>query len=499
MNDAIYLAGDLSGIQRFVLGVKSVGKAQAKRLRARSFLLELFEHAALWTVQQRFQISDEDVLIRGGGGFLVRLSPKTGSALDQLDTDLQDKLWTELGGEVQLTLGWGDTPIDARARLEYRKRRPGSAVLQRSGGWDAQRWSRPPLDDPCQVCGQFSGTQVVDEEDEAVLHCTSCLSARRIGSELTRREWIRPGQGSIRALGVAFDLLQSEQPDAWRVGRWIPREPRSGRSLTFEELSQRSRGDSRLAVLKADVDDMGTRVAQIASADSSYDQLRSFSRTLHTFFGERIQDLLATRWSFVYTLYAGGDDLLLVGPWDVVLDFAGDLVREFQGGPAREFGPLTFSAGISMTPYRIPIRHAVERAEELLDSAKRRPDKNRCAALGTDWTWDRHGEVIGHGKRIAESVGAGDITRGLLHRLLHLIESDTGSDRELRAARWAYQVGRNVPRPRARRTTITDFRHWAESVIGYLDDDDEQRVGESAASLRYALLATRTGRGGHDA
>ena len=46
MSDARYLAGDLSGIQRFVLRVKSAGKAQAKRLRARSFLLELVERAA---------------------------------------------------------------------------------------------------------------------------------------------------------------------------------------------------------------------------------------------------------------------------------------------------------------------------------------------------------------------------------------------------------------------------------------------------------------------
>ena len=34
MTDTMYLAGDLSGIQRFVLRVKSAGKAQAKRLRA---------------------------------------------------------------------------------------------------------------------------------------------------------------------------------------------------------------------------------------------------------------------------------------------------------------------------------------------------------------------------------------------------------------------------------------------------------------------------------
>ena len=64
MSKAVYLAGDFSGIQRYVLGVKSVGKAQAKRLRARSFLLELFEHAALWTVKERLRIADKAWLLR---------------------------------------------------------------------------------------------------------------------------------------------------------------------------------------------------------------------------------------------------------------------------------------------------------------------------------------------------------------------------------------------------------------------------------------------------
>ena len=66
-NRFLYVAGDLSGIQRFVLRVKRAGKAQAKRLRARSFLLELVEHAALWHVQQSFPyFSGKSVLIREG-------------------------------------------------------------------------------------------------------------------------------------------------------------------------------------------------------------------------------------------------------------------------------------------------------------------------------------------------------------------------------------------------------------------------------------------------
>ena len=88
-----YLAGDLSGIQRFVLQVKSTGKAQAKRLRARSFLLELVERAALWHVEQRFDATDDDILIRGGGGFLVRVSADAEpGALERLNADLERML-----------------------------------------------------------------------------------------------------------------------------------------------------------------------------------------------------------------------------------------------------------------------------------------------------------------------------------------------------------------------------------------------------------------------
>ena len=145
VNAARYLAGDLSGIQRFVLRVKTAGKAQAKRLRARSFLLELLEHAALRIIQERFRVTEDDVLIRGGGGFLVRVPADTDPAhLEQLDIELQRMLWREFGGEIQLALGWADSPLAARAQLERRKRQPGRAVLQRQGRWDLERWSQPP-------------------------------------------------------------------------------------------------------------------------------------------------------------------------------------------------------------------------------------------------------------------------------------------------------------------------------------------------------------------
>ena len=491
-----FLAGDFSGIQRFVLQVKSAGKAQAKRLRARSFLLELVERAALWHVEQRFNVSDDDILVRGGGGFLVQVAEDvaTECELERLNVDLQRMLWDEFGGEIQFAMGWGATPARARAYVECRKRQPGRPVLQTNGTWEAHYLSRPSLGEPCEVCGRFPGVEDIQEDDEGriVRHCRNCLRARRIGADLTRRTWLRMGRGPIRVLEAPCELLEGREEGVSRVGRWIPR---SGpHPLTFEDLARQSRGDPCLAVLKADVDDMGARVGKIASEDSSCRRLRSFSRGLQRFFAEQMQDAAAQHWPLVYTLYAGGDDLLLVAPWQVMLDFAGFLVHEFQHGPAREHGPLTLSAGIALTPYRVPIRHAVERAELLLECAKRQAGKNRCAALGVQWIWDRHGTVLDNGKCIASAVESGGIPRSFLHRLLQLSEVGTGQDRQPRAARWAYQVSRNVPRQhRGEPLATAAFRRWSRDAMSQIDEN-AQRVDEAVASLRYALLATRTKR-----
>ncbi len=495
MSEPKYLACDFSGIQRYVLGIKSAGKAQAKRLRARSFLLELFEHAALVIVKERLGVSDDDVLVQGGGGFLARLANATDTAsIEEINAELSDAANDETGGEVQVSLGWGETPQDARMRLEYRKRRPAFSVMQNGASWDTDNLSLSPLGRPCGVCGQAPGIQKVDDEDESVFYCRSCLNARCIGEELTRWDWMRPVHGeafSVQALGVSFQAVSDSRktPDAFPVRRWIPR--RGHEPLTFEGIVEQSRGTRRLAALKADVDDMGVRVGEIANADPSYELLKSFSRDLHAFFLNVVQKMIEERYPSIYTVYAGGDDLLLVGPWDVALDFAGALVKEFENGPARRHerhisAPLTLSAGVALTPYRVPIRHAVERGEHLLENeAKERRGKNSCAALDAVWKWDRHETVIGDGKRLAGWIEAGAAPRSLLHRLLTLAESDN----PLRAARWAYQVGRNV---RGGSRNHSELRRWAGDTLGYLDAD-EQRTRESAASLRYALLATRGG------
>lgn len=280
----------------------------------------------------------------------------------------------------------------------------------------------------------------------------------------------------MQVLGVGFEPTDSETSDAFKVSRWIPRQ--GHQPMTFEEISRQAAGAKRLAVLKADVDDMGKRISEIIRHDPSYHLLKEFSRDLHLFFVDDLQQMLSDRWQSIYTIYAGGDDLLLVGPWDKVLDFAGAFVQDFNACPGSQYD-LTLSAGITLTPYRVPIRHGVERSEFLLELAKGQDGKNSCAALDSIWAWGRHDSVIENGKKLAGWIDDGHVARSLLRRFLDLAESTDPS----RVARWAYQVHRNIHE--------LEVRRWASNVEASLDRDN-QRVGETAASLRYALLATRS-------
>ena len=519
MGGELFAIGDFSGVQDYVLDVKTAGNQQARRLRARSFLLELFERAALFELEQRFGIADDEVLVRGGGGFTVRLPAGTDAGdLERLAADLQQRLWEETGGEVNFGLGWGCDTEEARGNLERRKRQPARSLLQTNHRWAiADGAGTLPQQGGCDVCGHSRGQQVKSEaEENPERTCGICQRAETIGRNLTDWDWMQPvvsapdaGFVDVRALGVGFAATPAASDTAFRVSRWIPRRDDGGGALPFREIAARGAGDQRLAVLKADVDDMGVRIGEIAGRDRTYGQLRQFSRDLQAFFVDGIQDLLLQSYRLIYTIYAGGDDLLLVGPWNIMLDFVGDLQQAFRAGPGQKCG-ITFSAGIHLTPYRVPIRHAADQVEELLERAKGQEGKNCCAALGALWQWDRHDTVIGDGKRLAGWVKEDVVPRGLLHRLLQLTE-DSVPDPELRAARWSYQVARNLPPRQGEPQAVAAARQWVSGVLDYFDEppgrypvvqkdeyptqENRRKLVETAVSLRYALLATRSGGG----
>ena len=492
MSDALFVSGDFSGIQDYVLNVSAAGGGQARRLRARSFYVQAAGEVAAWKALRAFGCGPEAELMSGGGQFLLRLPASTDAEtkLRQLAEELSRALYVETHGELGLTLGWGRSRTEALRHKEREKRRLWCAVVASADGWRTEAMSLEEIAPPCQICRRrMATTQDVDGE----LVCGRCDGDTRIGKELPSVKVVGLGglPSDFSVLGTSVHLhpdgsvLPGESPVPRSLGRHVPVDE-SGSPLTFEQIAGQAKGDNLLAILKADVDSMGKKLGEIERQDPSLEKIRELSSELENFFAARVQqELKRADWRLIYTIYSGGDDLLLVGPWNIMLDFAGWVHQAFEEGPGKKY-KLTLSAGIALTPYRLPVRHAVRRADDLLEQAKTEP-KNRCAALGSVWDWNRHEAILSQARAIVRWVEAKVCGRALIHRLLALAESKDPK----KAALWAYEVGRNFPRRDARSPEEGELRRWGEQVLAGFHDGGDVGLSEVSVALRYVLIATR--------
>jgi CRISPR-associated protein Csm1 len=281
-----------------------------------------------------------------------------------------------------------------------------------------------------------------------------------------------------------------------RLARHVPQDP-DGHPIEFRELATRSEGMPLLGVLKMDADDLGLAFGRILDGASSLLPVMHMSKRLDDFFAHRVDTMMNTApWDSLYVVFSGGDDLLLVGPWDVAFAFAAEVQREF----AREFSKdgLTISAGLAVIKPTFPIRNAVEQADELLERAKAecspgaRAAKDQFASFGQVWKWGDHHAVTRSAKQIIGWVRDDKVMpRGWLHTLLELAEARLKPVVAPVTARLAYHIGRNLP-PRQAEGPRGAMRRWAENLVADFDAASRPETRFLPAILRYSLTATRS-------
>lgn len=195
--------------------------------------------------------------------------------------------------------------------------------------------------------------------------------------------------------------------------------------MTFDDLAKSSckidKGIKRLGVLRLDVDDLGIAFSSgfVNDKDKIEDNLRyatlsryaDLSKDISMFFKVAINKICAgdligcvdfeekafnifgiakAKKRKVNIIYAGGDDLFLVGAWDEVLEVAIDINRAFK-----QFtnGKLTLSAGMAMFSPTYPISKMAEIAGLLVQMSKNRKDKNSIALFGMETNLKANGQL----------------------------------------------------------------------------------------------------------
>lgn len=452
--------GDLSGIQGFLHRVAS--KRAARSLRARSFYLSVLSLVLSRALAQRLGVTSANVLSSVGGNFLVLGPPGCEERIEEVAAELDAALAKVHGAALSVSVAWTlvrfeDTRDFSRVLTELRRRlrdakaRRAEHTAARLGLFEP-RGSGGPLK-ACRSCGG-DASDGEDEGEERV--CRFCQSLEELGRQLPEASYLiledshsdggPEWQRVARRLGVAL-TLQKDPPRApvagavyalsaegvQRVkcarllpsGRYVPIE--QGEVLDFRALAERAKGRPLLAVLKADVDDLGrtfaTHFQRNGRSVQSPSRVATFMRFLSLFFEGRVNDLAEHHFPQLYVVFAGGDDLAVVGPWNDILEFARRIREEFREWTAGNPN-FHFSAGIAFGDATRPVMAALQEAEALLGEAKNRPGKDAVALFDAVLPWEHFTEMLDWYEELTALVqgarqGEG-VARSLLQRLKRL-------------------------------------------------------------------------------
>jgi CRISPR-associated protein Csm1 len=215
---------------------------------------------------------------------------------------------------------------------------------------------------------------------------------------------------------------------------------RKGRPLIkdFEDLADHNddtkhKGFHRLGILRMDVDGLGGIFQHGLKCTQSLAAYSTLSAQLDLFFSgylNTIRDSDKYK-DNVNILYSGGDDLFVIGKWDLVVDFAEEIRNKFKKFVCNR-DDISISGGISLVTPKFPIAKAAEMAGEEEKKAKgykkdknsAEEDKNALAFLGVAMSWDYDfGLVKEYKKRFVELINQKEINRSLLQKLIRHSQS----------------------------------------------------------------------------
>ena len=164
------------------------------------------------------------------------------------------------------------------------------------------------------------------------------------------------------------------------------------------------------AVLKADVDRLG---AIFGGGFKTYtiSRVAALSRSLNYFFTGVLPDMIKNECPFIYTVYAGGDDLFLIGPWLTTIEFAVKLREKFKLYVCGN-KDISISTAVHLMKPNDAIAVQAELAEEMLAKAKH-AGRDKITLFSTPIKWEKeNGEIKGAKKdKKSEDISVEEIIK----------------------------------------------------------------------------------------
>jgi CRISPR-associated protein Csm1 len=523
----LFINGDMSGIQKYIFDLKDADQ-NAKLLRARSFQLWALSEIIAEYLVRHFDGGRESIITSAGGKFLLMAAntPENAEKIPQLRLELEKYFIDEFVGRLAFILSdgvpAGDTDFesgriqDLLNRIgtcaERAKQRKMQAYLDDRGPVLESFYDSLQKNGECACCGVLPGTLPYGDDGEKKI-CRNCKNLIDIGGKLLHTNKIVLKTEALRPFGEMVDPNPEDDGSfVYYINDYKPGSPviflpyiapwadeKRDKLKTFEDIvnDDGAKGDKKLAMFKADVDNLGLMFSSSLGSKVSLARYASLSRLLHYFFSAYYTNFVNSREEYhksIYTVFSGGDDLCVLGRWNIILDFAADFRKELakftNNNPS-----VTLSGGISLASPKLPVRDIAENAEEALEESKKRRDpgniriaKNGLTAFGTTVSWEDYEKCLEDGRRLFDHIqenkadGKKGLSSGVVYRMIDFANRAANvQEGNLRDLLWVsnfkYMAARNI----ADKTV----RDWF-SGLGATENIIKSRIAVS-----YALYANR--------
>ena len=397
----VMISGDFWGIQKFIFDSLTSNKA-SKILRSRSALVQLITYVVVDIIKKEF--SDSDTVLFGAGKFLIlaRYEDKYKEKIEAVLKELDNYFLKNFFGQNGFILSSSRTTKanilnqnsqEMKSDLESLASNNEIKKLHKFNFKDLEESDicQDAIlckdDDICHICHKRVASE--KKYDENI--CTICYSQIILGEQIVKNHYIKisdekPFDIPIfsyknKAYGVTFykklkdiencnktsiaifDISSNiyKKYPKWSLKSYVPKN--IDKSVkTFEEIAKNSSG---LFALKADVDKLGDTFREYYM--TSFKKFNRLSRELDFFFSDYITKLIEINYINCYVVFAGGDDLFLIGEYQEVIRLAKHIREEFYKFSLKK---STLSMGLVMFKPSTPINYISSLADEAENRAK---------------------------------------------------------------------------------------------------------------------------------
>lgn len=463
-NTYIIATGNFSGIQNYIFSFNNMGKSGVtKRLRAKSFYVDVIVKILAHYIIDEFEVTNINILMMTGGKFNILL-PNVSNAEDKLlriRKKFNQFIYDEFKGQLIVNLAWiigGDNCLieynnslsNLSKKLSQEKNRAFSDIVISKNSWIEEKFILYDSIQGKKYCPSC-GVTLIDKRNN---QCDKCQMYTEIGGDIPKSKYIsyhKKGGNNIYTIFENYGVSLSAEDDfegAYLIEQinsndicskhmkypivpkvMVNHIPMKEKEVVgFDELASSAVGKKKIAALKADIDLLGFIFAEgIRKNRNILSRTYTMSRLFNMFFSGYINKVLSENNKFdnVYCVFSGGDDLFLIGPWNIIPDLAILIQEQFRKFTAENTN-ITLSASITTYHVKEHITRIGEKGEEQLKIVKNYlneklyPGKNGRNAISffdTIFSWDDFKEVIEIGKRLINLVDKKKIDINILRRI----------------------------------------------------------------------------------